>query len=87
MASRCGLGLPTLHDTAQGIEHGLGGEVFGGDEIDEVLLSVFLLEAVVRSLGPGPMAVGHDIVGLRGSGMYLFDYVEDGRVGLLEPRG
>lgn len=36
----------TLHDTAQGIEHSLGGEVFRGDQVDEVLLASFLLDGV-----------------------------------------
>lgn len=32
-----------LHDTAESIEDGAGSEVFGGDEIDEVVLSILFL--------------------------------------------
>jgi hypothetical protein len=38
---------PTLHNTAEGIENGLGCEVLGGDQVDEVLLAGFLLRLML----------------------------------------
>jgi hypothetical protein len=35
-----------LHHTAEGIEDSLGGEVLGGNEVDEMLLTFFLLLGV-----------------------------------------
>lgn len=35
--------MPTLHDTTKSIEDCLRGEILGRDEVDEVLLAVFLL--------------------------------------------
>lgn len=65
----------TLHHTAQGIEDGLGGEVLGGDQVNEVLLAVFLLELVSAGCP----------VGCPESHMtYLLEDVEDGRVGVLQ---
>ena len=36
----------TLHYTAQCVKNSLGGEIFGGDQVDKVLLSSFLLETI-----------------------------------------
>jgi hypothetical protein len=35
---------PTLHNTSKGIKNGLGCKVFGGNEVDEMLLPSFLLQ-------------------------------------------
>lgn len=53
-AEQCG-GVPethTLHHTAQRIEDGLRGEILGGDQVDKVLLAVFLLELVSAAARP-----------------------------------
>lgn len=36
----------TLHNTSKSIEDGLRGKVLGGNEIDKVLLSAFLLQSI-----------------------------------------
>lgn len=35
-----------MHHTTQRVENSLGCEVFGGDEVDEVLLTIFLLDGL-----------------------------------------
>jgi hypothetical protein len=65
-----------LHHTAEGIEHGLGGKVFGWNKIDKVLLAVFLLQA--RGIESAHRRLSGWEVG------HLFDDVEDGRVCFLE---
>lgn len=47
------LSLHTLHNATQSVQNSLGGEVLGGNEVDKVLLPIFLLEiagVVVRRL-------------------------------------
>lgn len=64
---------PTLHDTPKGVQHGLGGEVLGGDEVDEVLLAFFFLDGQINRQ--------------RWRNSYLLQDIIDGGIGLLEGRG
>lgn len=58
MGSAHGMGSRTLHNAAQGVKDGLGGEVLGGDEVDGVLLSLLLLLDDVEDGGVGLPQVG-----------------------------
>lgn len=65
-----------MHHTAQCIENSLGCEVFGGDEVNEVLLTFFLLDGL--SFYP---------LGYSGVEVHLLDNLIDGGVDFFERCG
>lgn len=62
-----------MHHTAERIENGLRSEVLGGNQVDKVLLAVFLL-------GLGSAITQHIVPGMT----YLLEDVEHSRVGVLK---
>lgn len=82
----------TLHGTAEGIQDSLRGKVLRGDQVDKVPLSFFfLISPRVRSahqISPGDCFCLSAITEhVKSRGTYVFNDVEDGRIGFLEVSG
>ena len=65
---------PTLHNTSKGIENSLGCKVFGGDEVDEMLLPSFLLQV------PISIRANFHFLGVA----YILENLVDSGVGMFE---
>lgn len=72
----------TLHNTSQCVQHSLRSEVFGGNQVNEMFLSSFLLSKKALAGAQMPNLEQSAVPGKRFK--YLFKNLEDCRVGMLK---